>query len=84
MKFRAFSSQVVFDNYFPKSILGLPFWTFINVHFRKPNHFYKLFLLTENITKYNKYLFLTIYRNNTNKSINKAKYIISENYLKKN
>jgi hypothetical protein len=29
-------------NIFHKSILGFHFWTFINVHFSKPNHFYKL------------------------------------------
>jgi len=34
---RALSSQLEFSVFFQKSLLGFQFWTFIFVHFSKPN-----------------------------------------------
>ena len=44
MKTRAFSSQLGFSTIFSKSILGFQFWTFIFVHFSKPNSLFGFFI----------------------------------------
>jgi len=55
---RALSSQVVFRVFFSKSLLGFQFWTFIFVHFSKPNS-----LFGKNVES-NIYYFITYLKRN--------------------
>ena len=41
MEMRALSSQLGFSVFFQKSLLGFQFWTFIFVHFSKPNSLFR-------------------------------------------
>jgi hypothetical protein len=51
MKTRAFSSQVVFHNFFLKVFSDSQKWTFINVQNRKPLWTFVLILLLKKTTK---------------------------------
>jgi len=51
MKMRAFSSQVIFHNFFLKVFSDSQKWTFINVQNRKPFWTFVLTLLLKNTTK---------------------------------